>query len=63
MNKGVTNIVEQIEKKPLLWLGHTKRMDDSRLPKRIFERILPANGNGEDPEGMMEGWRKMWRKQ
>lgn len=33
------NIVEEIEKKQLVWFGHTKRMDETRWPKRILEWI------------------------
>lgn len=34
-----TNIIEVVEKKQLKWFGHTKRMKNTRWPRRILEWI------------------------
>ena len=43
--------VEQIEKKRLIWLGHTQRMRDERWPKRILNWDPPGRRRrGRPPE-------------
>lgn len=50
------DIVEVIEEKRLSWFGHVKRMEDSRIPKRILEwHAEGRRGRGRPKERWMNG--------
>jgi len=38
-------LVQEIERRRLLWFGHVKRMDNSRLPAKALETMVIGNRN------------------
>jgi hypothetical protein len=48
MSKG-ENIVKWIEGQMISWLGHLERMEEDRVPKKIFTEDLERRDEGEDP--------------
>ncbi|XP_044755113.1 uncharacterized protein LOC123314065 [Coccinella septempunctata] len=48
------NIIDDVDRKQLTWFGHTKRMGDTRWPRKIFERIPPERRKRGRP-------RRSWR--
>ena len=47
MNKG-ENIVKWIEGQRISWLGHLERMEEDRMPKKIFDQELEGTrGKGK----------------
>ena len=54
MNKG-ENVVKWIKRQRISWLGHLERMEEDRMPKKIFNQEL---------EGMRRGRpRKRWKEE
>jgi hypothetical protein len=55
MNGG-ENIVKWIKGQRISWLGHLERMEEDRMPKKIFT---------QEPEGMRcrRGPRKRWKEE
>ena len=47
MNKG-ENIVKWIKGQRISWLGHLERMEEDRMPKKIFTQELEGKKEGED---------------
>jgi hypothetical protein len=68
---GNVNIVRFIKSRRIAWLGHVMRMDEKRIPKRVFEwkptcrriRGRPRKRWVEDIEDIqtlgIKGWRKL----
>lgn len=58
------DIVEEIEKRQLLWYGHVERMGNNRLPKKAMEwqprerrkRGRPRRGWNEEVESLKQKW-------
>ena len=53
MSKG-ENIVEWIKGQRLSWLGHLERMEEDRMPIKIFAQELEGTRRGGRPR---KGWR------
>ena len=48
---GVQNLItEFVEQKQLIWYGHTKRVNEERLPKMLLERTPPGRGRRGGPQ-------------
>jgi len=43
------NIVKWIKGQRISWLGHQERMEEDRMPKKIFTQELEGTRRGEDP--------------
>jgi hypothetical protein len=50
------NIVKWIKGQRISWLGHLERMEEDRMPKKIFTQILEGTRRRGRP-------RKRWRKE
>ena len=48
MSKG-ENTVKWIKWQRISWLGHVERLEEDRMPKKIFTRNLKGREEGEDP--------------
>ena len=48
MSKG-QNIVKWIKGQRICWLGHLDRMEEDRIPKKIFTEELEGTRRREDP--------------
>lgn len=48
------NITDEIERRQLVWFGHTKRMDENRWPRKVLEWIPPERRKRGRP-------RRSWR--
>jgi hypothetical protein len=48
LSKG-ENIVKWIKGQMISWLGHLERMEEDRMPKKIFIQELEGSREGEDP--------------
>jgi len=48
MSKG-ENIVKWIKWQRTSWLGHLERMEEDRMPKKIFTQDLEGTRRREDP--------------
>jgi hypothetical protein len=46
---GGENIVKWIKGQRISWLGHLERMEEDRMPKKIFTQELERRDVGEDP--------------
>jgi len=57
MSKG-ENIVKWIKGQRINWLGHLERMEEDRMPKKIFTQELEGEGKGKTQEKMERGSRK-----
>jgi hypothetical protein len=58
MIKG-ENTVKWINGQRLCWLGHLERMEEDRMPKKIFiQELLGTRGRGKTQESMERGSRK-----
>jgi len=55
MSKG-ENIVKWIKWQTISWLGHIERMEEGRLPKKIFTQELEGTRRRERP-------RKRWKEE
>jgi hypothetical protein len=55
MNKG-ENIVKWIKGQRISWLGHLERMEENRMPKKIFTQELEATRRRGRP-------RKEWKEE
>jgi hypothetical protein len=53
LSKG-ENIVKWIKGQRISWLGHLKRMEEDRLPKKIFTHELEGTRGRVRPR---KGWR------
>lgn len=49
-----TDIAEEIEMRQLIWFGHTKRMEESRWPRKVLEWIPPERRKRGRPK---RSWR------
>jgi len=54
LNKG-ENIVKWIKGQRIIWLGHLERMEEDRMPKKIFTQELEGTRRRGRP-------RKRWRE-
>ena len=54
MSKG-ENIVKWIKGRRIRWLGHLERMEEDRIPKKIFTRELEGTRRRERPR---KGWKE-----
>jgi hypothetical protein len=54
LSKG-ENIVKWIKGQSLSWLGHLERMEEDRMPKRIFTQELEGTNRRGRPR---KGWRE-----
>jgi len=54
LNKG-ENIVKWIEGQRISWLGHLERMEEDRMPKKIFTEELEGTRRRGRPR---KGWRE-----
>ena len=54
MNKG-ENIVKWIKGQKISWLGHLERMEEDRMPKKIFTQELEGTRRRGRPR---KGWRE-----
>jgi len=54
MSKG-ENIVKWIKGKRISWLGHLERMEEDRMPKKIFTQELEGTKQRGQPR---KGWRE-----
>jgi hypothetical protein len=57
LNKG-ENIVKWIKGQRIIWLGHLKRMEEDRMPKKIFTQELEGTRRRGRPR---KGWREVER--
>jgi hypothetical protein len=48
MSKG-ENIAKWIKGQRISWFGHLERMEEDRMPKKIFTQELGGLNEGEDP--------------
>jgi hypothetical protein len=48
LSKG-ENIVKWREGQRISWLGHLERMEEDRMPKKIFTQELEGRDEEEDP--------------
>jgi len=48
MSKG-EDIVKWIKGQRIHWLGHLERMEEDRMPKKIFTQELKGRNEGEGP--------------
>jgi hypothetical protein len=48
MSKG-ENIVKWRREQRISWLGHLERMEEDRMPKKIFTKNWKGREEGEDP--------------
>jgi len=55
MRKG-ENIVKWIKGQRVSWLGHLERMEEDRMPKKIFTQVLEGTGRRGRP-------RKRWKEE
>jgi len=55
LNKG-ENIVKWIKGQRICWLGHLERMEEDRMPKKIFTQELEGSRRRGRP-------RKEWREE
>jgi hypothetical protein len=49
------NIVKWIKGQSISWLGHLERMEEDRMPKKIFTQDLEGTRRRERPR---KGWRE-----
>jgi hypothetical protein len=54
MSKG-ENIVKWIKGKRISWLGHLERMEEDRMPQKIFTQEMERTKQGEQHR---KGWRE-----
>jgi hypothetical protein len=54
MSKGI-NIVKWIKGQKISWLGHLERMEEDRMPKKIFTQELEGTGRRGRPR---KGWKE-----
>jgi hypothetical protein len=54
LNKG-ENIVKWIKGQRMSWLGHLERMEEDRMPKKIFTQELEGTRRRGRPR---KGWRE-----
>jgi hypothetical protein len=54
LNKG-ENIVKWVKGQRISWLGHLERMEEDRIPKKIFTQELEGTRRRERPR---KGWRE-----
>ena len=54
LNKG-ENTVKWIKRQRISWLGHLKRMEEDRMPKKIFTQELEGTRQRGRPR---KGWRE-----
>ena len=54
MSKG-ENVVKWIKGKRISWLGHLERMEEDRMPKKIFTQELEGTRRRGRPR---KGWRE-----
>jgi len=57
LNKG-ENIVKWIKGQRVSWLGHLERMEEDRMPKKIFTQELEGTRRRGRPR---KGWRELER--
>ena len=58
LSKG-QNIVKLIQGQRISWLGHLERMEEDRMPKKIFTEELEGTRRRGRPR---KGWRRRSRK-
>jgi len=58
LNKG-ENIVIWIKGQRISWLGHLERMEEARMPKKIFTQELEGTRRRKDPGKDKE---KKWKE-
>ena len=54
MSKG-ENIIKWIKRRMISWLGHLERMEEDRVPKKIFTQKLEGTRRRGGPR---KGWKK-----
>jgi len=54
LSKG-ENIVKWIKGQRISWLGHLERMEEDRMPKKIFTQEMEGTRRGGRPR---KGWRE-----
>jgi hypothetical protein len=61
VNKG-ENIVKWIKGQRISWLGHLERMQEDRMPKKIFTQELEGRDEEEDQgkDGEMK-WKEIFK--
>jgi hypothetical protein len=52
------NIVKWIKGRRISWLGHLERMEENRMPKKIFSQELGVETKGKTQEKMERRGRK-----
>jgi len=57
MSKG-ENIVKWIKGQRIIWLGHLERMEEDRMPRKIFNQELEGTKQRGKPR---KGWREVER--
>ena len=54
-----STVIEDIERRQLIWYGHVRRMPDERLPKKVMEWEPEGRRKiGRPKKSWMEGVRK-----
>jgi len=57
MSKGV-NIVKWIKEQRISWLGHLERMEEDRVPKKMFTQELEGTRRRGGPR---KGWKEIFK--
>ena len=51
-------IVDEVQRKQLVWYGHTCRMDEERIPNRVLQWTPPGETEERSPQTMLDGRRE-----
>ena len=58
MSKG-ENIIKWVKGQRIIWLGHLERMEEDRMPKKVFTQELEGTRRRGRPR---KGWRESGKR-